>query len=407
MGNNKKKKKRICLIYYTIFDGSALLWREAKCFKDKGYSVDIICLRQNHKEKIFQKFDGLNLYCIQSRPAREKKAILYFLRLMFFILNTALFLTFSIFTRRYQVVQVTAPPDFLVFSAIIPKLFGSKIILDIHDIGPELFRQKLHLGEKSLLYKMLLVLEKKACQFSDHVITVTEQWREKLISRSLTELKSSVLLNVPDDNLFKRISYIDENSKHDERGNRNSCNIYYHGSFEEHFGLDTLIEAMPAVKKNVPNVKLYLYGRGRQEAVLKDLVKKLDLNSSVSFEGTVPFYELPIILKNADLGVVPTKNTFFSGDTISMKSLEYISLGIPIVISKTRAHAYYFDETMVKFFDPDNPSSLAESLICLCNDKSSRQMLSDNSQKFISKHGWAKAKERYYKSIEDLFHSET
>ena len=91
--------------------------------------------------------------------------------------------------RRYSLVHVTAPPDIMVFSAIVPKLFGARIILDIHDIGPELFMRKLNVGEDRLVVRLIKLLERLSASFADHVITVTDFWKDKLAARSVDAIE--------------------------------------------------------------------------------------------------------------------------------------------------------------------------------------------------------------------------
>jgi hypothetical protein len=138
MSTLKKSTKRACMLYYMKFKGSAILYREAKALREKGFEVDIICLRESKDEKVIQSYDGLNLFFIQSRPISEQKAALYFLRLLFFCLKAFFVISYLGLKKRYDIVHVTSPPDIIVFSALIPKLLGAGIILDIHDIGPEL-----------------------------------------------------------------------------------------------------------------------------------------------------------------------------------------------------------------------------------------------------------------------------
>ena len=33
-------------------------------------------------------------------------------------------------------------PDFLIFTAVIPKLLGAKVVLDMHDLMPEVYMAK-------------------------------------------------------------------------------------------------------------------------------------------------------------------------------------------------------------------------------------------------------------------------
>ena len=217
----------------------------------------------------------------------------------------------------------------MVFSALIPKLFGARIILDIHDIGPELFMRKMSVGEDRLVIRLIKVMERLSAAFADHVITVTDFWKDKLVSRSVRASKVTLLLNVPDNELFKPAGVREE---------KNSFNLFYHGSIEEHFGLDTLLLAMPVIKANIPHVLLHLYcgKRGRLFTEYARLAKRLKLDSYVMFYKAVPFYDLPHTLSRADIGVVPTKDAVFSNEAVSMKALEYMSMEIPIVISRTR-----------------------------------------------------------------------
>jgi glycosyltransferase involved in cell wall biosynthesis len=297
--------------------------------------------------------------------------------------------------KQYDLIHVTSPPDFLVFSAIMPKLFGAKVILDIHDIGPELYMRKLGKSKKSFIIKMLKFIEKISCQFADHVITVTDIWKEKLIKRSVQSTKCSSILNVPDDDMFRPVIQ-------KRKDLSKSFNLFYHGSLEEHFGVDTLLKAIPEVRQNIPDVELHIYGGGRLLEEFEILSTKLEIQDCVIFHGVVPFYELPKILMEADIGIVPTKASVFSDEALSMKSLEYISLKIPIVISKNTAHSYYYDDSVVKFFKPDDEHDLAKSIILLCKNENERNQLASNAYKLIGKYGWKKAKLKYLQIIDNL-----
>ena len=106
--------------------------------------------------------------------------------------------------------------------------------------------------------------------------------------------------------------------------------------------------------------------------------------------------------RSADIGIVPTKDSVFSNEAVSMKALEYISMEIPIVISRTRAHDFYYDSSMVKFFEPCNPEQLAQAVIDLFDNEEERALLVRNASAFLKKHGWNKSKEIYSKIVTDL-----
>ncbi len=392
---SRSRPKRACFVYYMPFNNSALLYRESRALQQQGFEVDIVDLRSARHEQIFQNFKGLAVYGIQARPSAEKNFRTYFARLLLFFVKTTVLLFLLELKRKYKLIHITAPPDFIVFTALVPKLLGAKIILDIHDISPELFMEKLHVQDDRKIIKMLKIVERLSCACADHVITVTDMWRTKLISRSVRPEKCSVLLNVPDEELFKALP---QNGRHQA----NAFNLFYHGSLEEHFGVDTLLDAMPIVRTSLPNVQLYIYGGGRLKEQFLEKISHMQIDQFTHLYDKIPFYELPELLRHADVGVVPTFDSQFADDTISMKSLEYISLGIPIVISATKAHRFYFDDEMVKFFPPENSEALAEAIIALCEDKQSRQKLIRNSQGFLQHFGWQNHKQIYLDIVERL-----
>ena len=390
-----KDTPHACFIYYQIFHFSAMLYREAKAVIEKDYKVDIICLREKASEEVFESFDGMNLYKIQSRPEREGSKYKYFLRLALFIFKTFFLVSWFGLWKRYKFIHVTSPPDILVFTAIIPKLMGAKLILDIHDIGPELYMRNLKVSETHRVVRILKMLERISCQFVDHVITVTDLWKEELNKRSCPESKCSVLLNVPDQDLFNL-------NRVQKSNNSDRCNLFYHGSLEERYGPDTLVQAMPVIAMAIPNVLLHIYGGGRIREQIEILRITLGIQNHVAIHGLVPFYQLPSILCHADIGVVPTKDGVFTDEILSMKSLEYIALGIPIVISRNKGHNYYYNDSMVRFFEPGNPSHLAEKVIELAQDDKMRQQQINNSLEFLKTHGWEETKKKYHKIIDNL-----
>ena len=170
---------------------------------------------------------------------------------------------------------------------------------------------------------------------------------------------------------------------------------------------DTLLEAMPIVRHNIPHAVLHIYGMGRMLEEYNTSISQQRMNNFVIFHPVVPFYELPNILSAADLGIVPTKNSVFSDEALSMKSLEYLTLGIPIIISKTTVHAHYYNDDMVMFFEPNNHEDLARCVIDAFNNPEKLKQLRAESRLFIQKHNWHVCRDSYYNAIENLLHANT
>ena len=135
--NRCNRNLRICTVVYSYYPFDPRVRKEVRALVEKGYSVDIICLR-DHDEKRFEEVDGAKVYRLSMAAVRGGYLRYLYQYLMFFLMSFTLLLKQQI-KKRYDVVHVHSLPDFQVFVTIIPKMFGSKIILDLHEGMPEIF----------------------------------------------------------------------------------------------------------------------------------------------------------------------------------------------------------------------------------------------------------------------------
>jgi hypothetical protein len=129
--------------------------RYAQALVERGDEVDVIALGSDEKQPAFEMVDGVGVHRIQRRVRNESSKYSYLWRLIQFCTKSSFSLGRLHWKRKYNLVHVHNVPDFLVFSAWLPKLAGAKIILDIHDILPEFFANKFRKPEDSLYVKLL------------------------------------------------------------------------------------------------------------------------------------------------------------------------------------------------------------------------------------------------------------
>ena len=149
--------------------------------------------------------DGINFYRIP--VTRSRKGITSYLNeYLSFLFRATIKLSSLYFRKRYCFIQVNTLPDFLVFATLIPKLFGAKVVLDLHEPAPELF--SVLFGSKSeLLISLIKFFEKISIRYADRAITVSEQMKTNYVNRGSSASKIDVVLNVPnlefDPDLYK------------------------------------------------------------------------------------------------------------------------------------------------------------------------------------------------------------
>jgi glycosyltransferase involved in cell wall biosynthesis len=288
-------------------------------------------------------------------------------------------------------------PDALVFCALIPRLRGRTVLLDLHDLMPEFYAGRFGQGDTSFFARLIRWQEMLACRFADHVITVSKHWREALIRRGVPPDKCSVVMNVADTSIFKPPA-----AGHTPLPQNGTFRLIYHGSIPERYGLDLAIKSIERVRHEIPGVHLTIVGGGDNLPNLIQMARDLGVENNVAFEKGRLAESLPEILRTADVGVVPYRDDVFTGSLLPTKLMEYAAMGIPAIAARTPAIEAYFTDTMVEFFTPGDVDDLARCIRGLGNSRERLAELARGTQKFNQRYNWAKIGDDYVALVERL-----
>jgi glycosyltransferase involved in cell wall biosynthesis len=393
--SNKEKGEnsmRVCLLAYTFYESDFRVLRYAEALARRGDQVDVIALRSPTRG-FYEVINGVHVYRVQRRLINEKGKFTYLFRIIKFLFVSGLLLSWLHMKHRYDLVHVHSVPDFLVFTAIVPKISGAKVVLDIHDILPEFYASKFSQGQKGLLFKLLAFVEKISSGFADHVIIANHIWEKKLIGRSVKPAKVTTLINYPDTSIF----FPRKRTRED-----NEFKMLYPGTVNWHQGLDIAVRAFALIKDKAPHVTLHIYGGGTHGPFIEELISELGLGDRAFIKPGMPLRDLAVVVAQGDLGIVPKRNDQFGGEAFSTKSMEFMASGIPIIISKTKVDQYYFNDSVVKFFEPENVEDLAGAMLAMVRDKSLRDKLAKNGLEFAKRNAWGDKKKEYLKLVDTL-----
>ena len=398
---------RVAMFAYTEYLTDPRVRREAQALAERGDQVDFLCLRQPGVEPSvrWQMVQGVHLCYLPFNKYQGSSQIAYLLSYVFFLLVGAWWLTGLHLRRRYQLIQVHTMPDFLIFAALIPRLLGAKLILDMHDLTSDLYAVKFRSRLAQPLVWGLRLQERASAGLAHHVITVHEPYRQILIQRGIRPRKITVLMNVPDDRIFAM--EIRETGKLPAlKGPTEPTpfKLVYHGTIVARYGLDVMLRAVARLRASVPGLRLAIYGKGDDLPRLRDLSKTLGLDDIVYIHGKhVPTEELPHTLIQHDLAVVPNLSNPFTDYVLPTKLMEYAALGIPAVVARTPVVAQYFDDQMVRYFQPGSDAELAVAIAALANDPAARRALARTAHvRFTQQYNWTTMKLTYYAVADQL-----
>jgi glycosyltransferase involved in cell wall biosynthesis len=387
---------KVCMVAYTFYEEDNRVRRYAEALAKRGDQVDAVALRKGGQPKE-EILNGVHIYRIQSRVVNEKSKFTYLGRILSFLIRSMLFLTRKQLSgQRYDLVHVHSVPDFEVFSAIVPKLMGSKIILDIHDLLPEFYTSKFKTPKDSFTFSALVAAERMSAAFSDHVIAANHVWEKRIEDRSVGQGKCTTVLNFPDTDIFQKRGRQRDDGK---------FVIIYPGTLNYHQGLDIAIRAFARIEAQAPEAEFHIYGEGDQTDMLKSLIDELGLRGKIFLNNRLPLDEIAGVIESADLGVVPKRKDGFGNEAFSTKILEFMTLGVPVIVPDTLIDQYYFNDSVACFFRANDEKSLADALLLLIKNRDMRQKLVANASEFVRQYNWDSNKHTYFELVDSLVSS--
>lgn len=369
----------VCMLGYTFYETDNRVRRYAEALSRAGHTVDAIVIGREGQPPT-TTIAGVDVFRIQKRVRNEGSPLSYLVKMLTFFVKSAWALAFRHWKRPYDVIHVHSVPDFQVFAAIIPKLMGARVILDIHDIVPEFYASKFKVSERSFAFRMLMLVEKMSIGFSNHTIISNELWRRKLVGRSVSTEKCTAIINYPDPSIFFRRG---RSSPADGR-----ITMCYPGTLNWHQGIDIAIQALALLRDTVPNLHFLVVGDGPCRKDLIQLASDLNLEDRLTFQEPVPMEEVATIMANVDIGVVPKRSNSFGNEAFSTKIMEFMSMSVPVIAARTAIDQHYFDENIVRFFESGDAMDLASKIAALAESAEQRDALRANADVFIAKNGW-------------------
>jgi glycosyltransferase involved in cell wall biosynthesis len=384
---------RICMIAYTQYATDSRVRREAEALARRGDRVDVLCLGEG--EGVSRPMEGIRALGILRRRYRGPNAILYLIGYGAFFALSAIWVTGLYFRKRYEIIQVHTMPDFMVFATTIAKLFGAKIILDVHDLMPELYQSKFGLPAGHWLLRLICWIERQSVRFADRAIAVHAEHLETLVRHGNAREKFITLMNLPDPTIFRK-------RRQAKRREPGKLMMLYHGTISRRQGLDVVLRALSSINRAERNASLRIVGEGDYISSLIRLADDLEVSEWVEFAGPVDLAKLPAIIQEADVGLVPVLEDDFTKIMLPVKLLEYVMLNVPVICSRTETIERYFDDSMVRFVEPGDVSGLAEAIVCLSEDPEAARRLSEKARCFNREHNWNRERHKYYRLVDEL-----
>lgn len=235
----------------------------------------------------------------------------------------------------------------------------------------------------SLRYRATRGLETRAIQRADHVFTICEGLHADIVARGISHNKVTVIPNAVNVESFRLASLPDPELQAQLK--LTDCRVIgFVGSFYAYEGLDLLLDALPALLKARPNIKLLLVGGGSQEANLRQQAQQLGVADKVVFTGRVPHQEISRYYDLIDVLAYPRHPMRLTELVTPLKPLEAMAQGQLFVASDVGGHKELIEHNKTGIlFKAGSSDALAQALLDLLDNQALWPLLKVNGRQFV------------------------
>ena len=288
-------------------------------WRARGDQVDAITLAAGKTGLI----NGVNVVGLEIPRYRGSSRISYMKSYVNFFIAAARKALELSREHPYDVAIVCTMPDAAILSALPLRRAGTKLVLDVHDTMPELYRDKFPGWLGAVGVPIMKMEERLSAWCADLVLAVHEPHRQRLADYGINADKIKVVLNSPDDRIFVADGPVAKDP--------NTFTVVCHGTITHRMGLDLAVRAVGLLRDRMPQLRLLALGAGDYLSEIRRLVAELNLQDRVIFKDMIPIEELPKVLRTADVGLVPNRESSATHLMLPVKLLEFAMMGIPAI----------------------------------------------------------------------------
>lgn len=392
------RRGRIAMVGSFYYRANPGVRRMAEALAAHGYAVEVVS-QTEPDAPAREVIAGVRVHRVGLPRYRGDSLAAYAVAYASFFLQAAITLA-RLHTRApFAVVQVFSMPEALTLTALWPRLQGVPIIYYAGDLTTDLYASKFGARGGRLVATALRLQERVGLGLADRVIGVHAEYRRRLLARGVPAERLWTLLNLPDDARFTPA--VREAAR--ARARPDEFVLVHHGSLVPRYRVDLLLEAVARLRERIPGLRVRIYGNGDLRPRLQALLTERQLTDRVTLsDGYVTLEMIPALVAAADVGVVPMRRDLYTDTVLPTKLMEYLALGMPAIVTRTRTVTEYFSPREVEYCEPDSVDSLAGAIERLWANPARRAELAAHARAWSAAHRWSDAAAAYCAAMDAL-----
>lgn len=393
-----RRRRPVAMLVHSYYEEDPRVRRQAETLVRAGWQVDVISLRRPG-DPARGTLEGVAITRLDVQRHQGSPIATYLAEYTAFVARATFALARAHRRRRYGLVQVHTPPDFLVGAALPLRLAGVPLLLDLHEATPEFFRSRFPSVSNAITIGGLTAVERLAIGVASRALSVTRERHERLLALGIPARKVDVIRNGPVLARFDPAAHVRRPFMAD-----GVLRLAYAGALTPLYALEDVVEAVAILARERPDlpVVLDLFGRGDREEELREQAARLAVADRVRFHGRIPLDAVAGALAGADLVLSPIRRNRFSEMSLSTKVFEGAIMEKPVVAADLPSARAEFDADMLAWYAPDDPADLARAMLRVVDDPAWRVATAARAAARARELAWDAEAPRYLALIEEL-----
>ncbi len=286
-------------------------------------------------------------------------------------------------TEKVDVIQAHSPMLNGMAAVAIGKEFNIPVLYEIRAFWEDAAVSHGTCKEGDLRYRLSKDVETKVVRQADAVTVICDGLKQDLVSRGIAAEKITLIPNAVDVSKFSGPAMPDPALK-TKLGLDGKITLGFIGSFYDYEGLEVLLESLPVILREIPDVRLLLVGGGPEDENLKELTKLFGIENQVMFTGRVPHDRVQEYYNQVDIFVYPRKRMRLTDLVTPLKPLEAMAQHKLVAASNIGGHnELIVDGKTGVLFKPDNSLALARTIIDLLGKRDQWPDIITGGRKYV------------------------
>jgi len=358
-----------------------------------GHQITVITCAPNvpdgivykgYKNKLFQreKIDGIDVIRAWTYITANKGTIRRIINYVSYMFSSVFF---SLFIKKPDMIIATSPQFFCGWAGVIASRIRSvPFILEIRDIWPESIVAVGAMKNKKLL-NILEWLELKMYAAAQHIVTVGQGYKEKLVEKGIKEEAISVITNGFDSEIFYPRQLDKKFNRLYKPNHEFVCS--YIGTIGMACGLDIVLRAAKLLKdRKRNNIKFLLVGSGAVKEQLRRQADEIGLNNIV-FIDRQDKNHIPDFISVSDVCLVHLKKAALFKTVLPSKIFEAAAMAQPIILGVEGYAAQFLKEANAGIcIEPENAEQLVEAVEHLADNSKLCRLYGQSGYEYVKKY---------------------